>query len=208
MGTVRYRSYTMKQFTAVCGLLMVSAIGGALGRYIVIEVDDEIPAEPYFVPNPYVHRVARSAEEYDPYYGTQQVYRPAPVYVSRMARSAFPQEDVGAPGPLIRAQPPNPENRRNAPPPPPPPYGGPAPVFEIPAELRQNGDAIAAGSNNYARWTSSLKPSEHSVHTLSSISLPFIFKRCNIFQLYCVPSLVSSMHHRPLKYRPKRLFSP
>merc|ERR1711997_134547 len=135
MGTVRHRSYTMKQFAAVCALLMLGAIGGALGRprYIVIEVDDEqfAPQPQYYVPQP-------------------QTYSP---YLHRVTRSAYPQEEVAASVPLIRAQPPNPENRRNAPPPPPPPYGGPAPVFEIPAELRQNGDAIAAGSNNYARST-------------------------------------------------------
>merc|ERR1712168_117289 len=140
MGTVTLQSYTMKQFAAVFALLVASGIGGALGRprYLVIQIDDDQQLPTY---NPV----------YNPYYAPSE----QPQYIHRVARSAYPQqEETAASAPLLRAQPPNPENRRAAPPPPPPPYGqGPAPVFEIPAELRQNGDAIAAGSNQYGRST-------------------------------------------------------
>jgi len=87
--------------------------------------------------------MVRVDDEYDPYY-----LPPQPQYIYRERRAAFPQEEQGQQlrgQPLIREPIPV-DNRRAGPPP-------PAPVFEIPAELRQAPDAIASGSNAYARST-------------------------------------------------------
>jgi len=114
----------MKQFLVLASFLVASAV--AAPHWVLVDDDD------YYAPT-------------TTYYAPQQYY-PAEPYLYRNRRSAFPDEPQPIRGAALIREPVL-DNRRAGPPPP------PAPVFEIPAELRQAPDAIASGSSAYARST-------------------------------------------------------